>query len=133
MSIKGTVWFQIGGPFGGFRFGPPLHWKHAAEKPDIFRALEWAIMEAYKTLRPHPPTEWQRFAENAIPPSIKGRRVKLNIECYLMDNNDGVVLMRAFLSFRAWPFGGWVVYEGWCRTQAGEWTRLPAEELEDQW
>ena len=101
MSIKGTVWFQIGDPFGGFRFGPPLHWKRAPENPDIFRAMEWAIIEAYKTVAPHPPTEWQRLTENYKLPSIQGRRVQLDLSYELIDNLDGVVVVRAFLPFIA--------------------------------
>ena len=133
MSIRGTVWLQIGDPFDGPRFGPPLHLKWAAKDSDIFQELELVIADAYKTIAPQPPAAWDRLAETAQPPKVNGRRVKLDLRAYLGDDLDGVVLMRGSLPFPAWPLGGWVVVEGWNRTREGAWTPLSTEELEKTW
>lgn len=133
MSIRGTVWLQIGDPFEGLRLGPPLHLKWAAKDSDIFQDLELLIADVYKTIAPQPPTAWNQLAETAQPPKINGRRVKLNLTAHLADNLEGIVIMRARLPFPAWPFGGWVVVEGWNRTSEGAWSPLATEELEKTW
>lgn len=90
-------------------------------------------MDAYKAIAPHPSTEWKRIAEAGKPFSINGRRVRIDIRTYFEDELNEILLIRACLPFKAWPFGGRVVIEGWRRTEAGVWTRLATEELEKKW
>jgi hypothetical protein len=132
MSIKGQVWLQFGDPFGGPRFGPPLHSEWAEKPSSIFQKLELRITEVYKTIAHQPPTEWERLAHAAKPPEINGRRVRVNLN-YGTDDLGEFLFIRARLSFPLWPLGGWVVVEGWKRPQDGAWTPLPVEELEKTW
>ncbi len=133
MSIRGTVWLQIVDPFDGPRIGPPLHMKWAAKNVNIFHDLELVIAGVYKTIASQPPTAWQRLSETSQPPEINGRHIKLNVRTFENPDLDLVVLMRACLPFPAWPLGGWVVIEGWNRTNAGVWIPLTAEELGKIW
>jgi hypothetical protein len=132
MSIRGTVWLQIGDPFDGPRFGPPLHLEWAAKDTDTFQDLELLIADVYKTIATQPTTAWEQLAETAQPPKINGRRVKFHLRLFANDLEE-YVLMRACLPFPAWPLGGWVLIEGWKRTREGAWTPLSTDELEKAW
>ncbi len=133
MSVRGTVWLQLGDAFDGPRIGPPLHMQWAAKDSGIFPELESIIEDVYKNIAPQPPDAWERLASTAQPPSINGRRVMLNITSSVATDLDGIILMKARLPFRLWPLGGWVVIEGWNRKQGGVWTPLAREELEKIW
>lgn len=133
MPIRGIVLFHIGGPFTGFQIRPPRPGMLGPDDSDVYRALELAIADMHKVLVSQPPTAWSRLAEAAAVPRISGRKVKLDLASTAANDLDGDVIARAWLPFRAWPFGGWVVFEGWHRTREGSWTEFTAEELEKIW
>ncbi len=127
------MWLQIGDPFDGLRFGPPLQFKWAAQDTEIFQDLELVIEDAYKTIANQPTSAWKRLAEEAHPPKINGRPVRLNLIYGETNDHEEILVMRARLPFRGWPLGGRVVVEGWRRVGAGAWTPLATGELEKTW
>lgn len=136
MSIKGIVWLHIGPGFGRFTFGPPHFGKVEPDDSEIYRALESIINDTQKVLVSHPITSWRGLAKISNLPRINNQKVIVDLAHYppsITKKNDGAVVLRACLPFRAWPFGGRVVYEGWHQRREGPWKRFTIEELEEFW
>jgi len=136
MPHRAVVLFNLGPPFGGFR---------AAVRPGFigldnvaaFEALERAIGNAYTLMSAHPPDAWGQLSAadsfRAAVPRLEDREGVVDVTGDATNEAAGDVVLRAFLPFPLWPFGGWAVYEGWHRGVDGVWTPFTQEELAELW
>jgi hypothetical protein len=135
MPLRAVVLFGVGPAFGGFRIALRAG-SLGLDHPLAFQELERAVMRAQSLLMPHPPEAWPGMGEaafRAAVPRLGGHEGTLDVMGSATSHVDGEVLLRASLPLRGWPFGRWVVYEGWHRTGTGTWSLFTADELQDVW
>ena len=135
MSVRAVVFFNFGPPFGGFRLAASPE-DAGLDFPEGFNALERAVERAYTLLSHYPPGSWPQLARREDPMLVARlghREIVLDVIWDPSDDPPATVLVRAWLPFRAWPFGGWVVYEGRRRAPDGTWTPLSPEEVSRFW
>ncbi len=135
MPVRAVILLNVGPPFGGFRLAarPGML---GLDYPDAFVALERAIERAYTLLSAHRPADWPTIAQTGFDlaiPRLGEREGFIDFTGSAMSDEAGEVVARACFPFPAWPFGGWVVYEGRHRALDGTWTPFTTEELTRLW
>jgi hypothetical protein len=132
MPIRSVVLFNVGPPFGGFRLAvhPGVF---GLNDTSAFDALEDALVACHAALRSRPPSTWHDLPEAMFEPDIRGRRASIDVTGDVTDTAGGDLVARARLPFQTWPFGGWVVHEGWHRAADGSWSPFTDGELARVW
>ena len=132
MPVRSVLLFNLGPPFGGLRLAvrPGLF---GLNEPSAFEALEHAIAAVQDVLRSHPPNTWHDLPNTVFEPHIQDRTASIDVTGDVTDTTVATVVLRARLPFRGWPFGGWVVHEGWQCAADGSWTPFTDEALADVW
>lgn len=135
MPVRGVVLFNLDAPFGGFRAaGPPGLF--GLDDPKAFAVLERAIESAFTLFSAHQPADWPVIAPTgfaAAVPCLEDREGFIDYCGSAVTEGHGEVILRACLPFRAWPLGGWVVFEGRHRALDGSWRPFTPEELAELW
>ena len=136
MPLRTVVLFTIGEPLGGFRmaFAPGIF---GLNNVQAFTALERTLQALKSVLSVHPPDTWQRISEGdalelAEVMDFGEREGFIDFTTDVTKSKCEVVL-RAFLPFRIWPFGGWAVYAGWHRNGEEAWVPFSQDELATLW
>jgi len=132
MPVRSVVLFNLGPPFGGLRLAVRPGFL-GLDAPSAFGALEEAIAAVRDTLRSRPPSAWYDLPDTVFEPHIQDRKASLDITGDVTDTTVAKVVVRALLPFRGWPFGGWVVHEGWQCAADGSWTPFTEDALADVW
>lgn len=135
MPIRSVVLLNLGAPFGGFRVAgrPGLF---GLDDPRAFAVLERAIESAFTLLSAHQPAEWPEIAPTGFAAAVpRLEDCEGFIDCCgsALTEGHGEVILRACLPFRAWPLGGWVVFEGRHRALDGSWRPFTPDELAELW
>ena len=101
-----------------------------------FAAIETVLSATLARIEQNPTDEWSRHERLASDPSLPnfGNRPGF-IDFTGSKDPDGTrhLVARGFLPFRAWPLGGWAVYDGRHFAVGGEVTPFTQEELGEVW
>jgi hypothetical protein len=136
MSIKVIVFFHSGNDFGGFRIALNAK-KFHIDNSINFDNLENLSDKFIDIIANTPKDEWPEIMNQIKSkinfPEIGRRHGSMNFT-YWKDNNDNlIVLVRTFISFLNWRWGGFAVYKGIKITKSETSEKLNNEELSTYW
>ena len=135
-SLRTVVLFNLGPSFGGVRMAVRPG-TLGLDDAEAFAAIEAVLSATFARIEQNPNDEWSRLRErltsDASLPSFGARSG--SIEFTGGEDLDGTrhLIARCFLPFRAWPLGGWAVYDGRLFAVGGKVTPFTQEELGEVW
>jgi hypothetical protein len=136
MPVRSVVLFNLGPPFGGFRFAVRPG-ALGLDHPDAFAAIEAALSTIFEHLAHAPFERWAQLAQELISKDLVphiGEHTGL-IDFSVTQDADGTrhLVARGFFCFRYWPLGGWVVHDGRHFRPDGDVAPFTADELAPIW
>ncbi len=102
-----------------------------------FAAIETVLSATLARIEQIPSDEWsrlhERLASDLSLPNFGGRPGFIDFTGSKDPDGTRHLVVRGFLPFRAWPLGGWAVYDGRHFAVGGDVTPFTQEELGEVW
>ena len=110
--------------------------KFRIDNKRIFSVLDSVIQKILNLIAITPPNDWQSLMQGEqirkLAPEIGNRQGDFEFWPVDGDSADQIIVARCSISFRFWPLGAWVVYDGIC-VGSGTISKLSDEELSKWW